>query len=123
MKLIYISSPYSGDPKANADKARIHSRMAVLQGFIPVTPHIYFPQFMDDTAPAGQELSMHMNLQLLLSCSEVWVFGTYLSTGMEREIKEAIESCITIRLFLKEVLPMYETKRRTTKLNGVSVET
>ena len=115
MKLIYISSPYSGDPKANADKARIHSCMAVLQDFIPVTPHIYFP--------AGQELAMHMNLQLLLSCSEVWVFGTYLSTGMEREIKEAIESCITIRLFLKEVLPMYETKRRTKKLNGVSVET
>ena len=103
MKLVYISSPYTGDPEANAEKARIYSRMAVLQGFIPVTPHIYFPQFMDDTDPAERELPMQMNLQLLLSCSEVWVFGTYLSTGMEREIKEAIEHGIPIRLFSKEV--------------------
>lgn len=71
---LYLKS-YSSDPEANAEKARIYSHMAVPQRFIPVTPHFFFPQFMNNTYPAEQELAMQMNLQLLLSCPEVWVFG------------------------------------------------
>ena len=97
--LAYISSPYSGDVETNVENAREYSRFAVEQGFLPVTPHIFFTQFMDDCNPADRELAMQMNLQLLRSCDELWVFGNYLSPGMETEITEAFRHHIPIRYF------------------------
>lgn len=99
MKLVYILSPYSGDIKTNVRNARFYSRFAVDQGFHPVTPHIYFTQFMDDSDPADREFAMQMNLHLLQECSEVWVFGNYISPGMETEITEAFRQHIPIRYF------------------------
>lgn len=38
--LVYICSPYSGDPPGNTKKAIMYSRFAVDQGAIPLAPHL-----------------------------------------------------------------------------------
>ena len=48
MKKVYICSPCRGDYENNIQRAKEYSRAAVEKGVIPVTPHIYLTQFMDD---------------------------------------------------------------------------
>lgn len=55
MKKVYICSPCRGDYENNIQRAKEFSRAAVERGCIPVTPHIYLTQFMDDTVPAERE--------------------------------------------------------------------
>ena len=57
MKKVYICSPCRGDYENNIQRAKEFSRAAVERGCIPVTPHIYLTQFMDDTVPAERELA------------------------------------------------------------------
>ena len=47
-KLVYICSPYAGDIDGNTAKARRYSRFAVKQGYVPVAPHLLYPQFLKD---------------------------------------------------------------------------
>ena len=49
--VVYICSPYSGDTEKNVVNACRYSRFAVDRHCLPITPHIYFTQFMDDNVP------------------------------------------------------------------------
>jgi len=42
---VYICSPYSGNTQSNTVKARLYCRLAYDQGFVPIAPHLYYPQF------------------------------------------------------------------------------
>ena len=53
MKKVYICSPCRGDYENNIQRAKEFSRAAVERGCIPITPHIYLTQFMDDTVPVS----------------------------------------------------------------------
>ena len=77
MKKVYICSPYSGrgDVKQNVELARKYCRMAIDEGFLPVAPHIYFTQFLDDKDKEQRITGMSAGMQLLMECSELWVFG------------------------------------------------
>ena len=55
--LVYICSPYAGDVERNVNMARVYSRFAVRNTCIPITPHLLYPQFMDDGSPAERELA------------------------------------------------------------------
>ena len=46
--LVYICSPYAGDVEENVKQAQKYSRFAVDQGYLPITPHLLFTQFLDD---------------------------------------------------------------------------
>lgn len=97
-KLVYICSPLRGDYENNIDNAIGYSRMAFKMGYIPITPHIYFTRFMDDENSKERSMAMDAGIQLLLMCSEVWVFGLdNPSEGMRAEIAEAIRNNIPIR--------------------------
>ena len=103
----YISSPLRGNEEENMFRARWYSRFAADEGVIPVTPHIYFTQFLRDHIPEERALAMRMNKVLLLECSEVWVFGSHISSGMRAEINWAKHKNYPIRYFssqCKEVL-------------------
>ena len=97
--LVYICSPYAGDVDKNVKAARSYSRFAVDKGFIPIAPHLLFPQFLDDTAPRERQLGLHFGNVLMRKCSEVWVFGEHISAGMESEIERAKQKNYTIRYF------------------------
>lgn len=90
MYKVYICSPYAsrGSIEENIKKAQEYSRRAVLRNFIPVTPHIYFTQFMDDAVEWEREWALAVGLQLLEECKYMWVFGSP-TGGMIAEIEKA----------------------------------
>ena len=92
MKKVYICSPCRGDYENNIQRAKEFSRAAVERGCIPITPHIYLTQFMDDTIPAERELGLSIGRELVLMCDELWAFGLDCPTaGMAAEIELARE--------------------------------
>lgn len=104
--VVYICSPYAGDVDANVKAARRYSKFAVDAGYLPVAPHLLFPQFMDDTNPKERDLAMFFGNVLMSKCAELWVFGDTVSSGMEAEIERAKRKNYPIRYFnsdLKEV--------------------
>ena len=97
--LVYICSPYSGNIENNIKSARRYSRFAVEMGYIPFTPHLLYPQFLDDSNPAERSLGLFFGNVLMAKCAEVWVFGGYISSGMNAEIERAKRKKYTIRYF------------------------
>ena len=98
MKKVYICSPCRGDYETNIQRAKEYSRAAVEKGVIPVTPHIYLTQFMDDNVPEERELALKIGSELVLGCSELWAFGIdHPSAGMAAEIELAKAHGIPVR--------------------------
>jgi hypothetical protein len=97
--LAYICSPYSGDIERNTESARRYSRFAIVMGYIPIAPHLLFPQFLDDNDPAERELGLFFGNVLMSKCAEVWVFGSRISAGMKAEIDRAKRKSMLIRHF------------------------
>ena len=56
--IVYICSPYAGDIAGNVEAARRYSRFAVDKGYIPIAPHLLYPQFLDDADPDERELGI-----------------------------------------------------------------
>ena len=75
-----IYAPPMRGCKTNVNMARVYSRFAVRNTCIPLTPHLLYPQFMDDGSPAERELALFMGLVLLTKCEQVWVFGGVISS-------------------------------------------
>lgn len=98
MKKVYICSPCRGDYENNIQRAKEFSRAAVERGCIPITPHIYLTQFMDDTVPAEREL---------------WAFGLDCPTaGMAAEIELARERGIPVLNGFKAISEIPETEKQ-----------
>ena len=100
--IVYICSPYSGDIERNTENARRYSRFAVDQHCLPISPHIYFTQFMNDNIPDERETALFMNLVLMSKCAELWVFGETVSRGMAMEIEKAKRKGQPIRYFTED---------------------
>lgn len=65
LPLVYVCSPHVGDIETNVKNAKRYSRCAVDENAILVTPHLLYPQFMDDGNEAEREMAMHFNYVLL----------------------------------------------------------
>ena len=100
--LTYIVSPYAGDILVNVEAARRYCRFAVDKGFIPIAPHLLYPQFLNDDDPSERELGLFFGNALMSKCAEVWVFGSRISSGMEAEIKRAKWKGYHLRYFTEE---------------------
>ena len=76
-RFIYICSPCRGDMEKNITKAQNYCREAVelFPDVVPIAPHVYCTQFMDDTNPKERALGMELGISLLSMCSEIWVYG------------------------------------------------
>ena len=104
--IVYICSPYAGDVETNVKAAQRYSRFAVDAGYLPIAPHLLFPQFMNDRDVKERQLGMFFGNVLMSKCAEIWVFGSRISSGMEAEIERAKRKNYTVRYFdtdLKEV--------------------
>lgn len=97
LPLVYIASPFAGNTERNTERARGYCRFAVSKGYIPLAPHLLYPQFMDDDDREARELGIFFALVLLGKCDEIWVFGERVSEGMEREIAKARKRGLPIR--------------------------
>jgi len=92
--LVYVCSPYAGDVIGNTNRARLYSRQVVDAGFVPVTPHLLYPQFIDEDTE--REIGLECGILLLGHCQEIWVFGDVISSGMKAEIEKARELDIPV---------------------------
>ena len=101
--VVYICSPLSGDVEGNQEKAARYCRFAVQKDCIPIASHLFFPQFMDDNDAKQRDLGLYMATVLLTKCSEVWVFGRRISSGMAAEIYKAETRGMPIRYFTEEM--------------------
>jgi hypothetical protein len=82
----------------NIEKAKRYCEYVVKScGAIPIAPHIYFTQFLDDSLDAERAFGTFARLQLLSECDELWYFGDSVSKGMVTEIIAAKEQCIPVR--------------------------
>lgn len=97
--VVYICSPLAGDMEQNQEKTRTYCRYAVDSGFIPIAPHIYFTQFMNDNSKEERDLALFMDIVLLSKCAELWVFGSTITNGMSIEIEKAKRKGQLIRYF------------------------
>jgi len=97
--IVYICSPYAGDVETNVKAAQRYSRFAVDSGYLPIAPHLLFPQFMNDSNPRERDLAMFFGNALMSKCAELWVFGDTVSKGMAAEIDRAKRKRYTIRYF------------------------
>lgn len=99
MKKIYVCSPYRGEIEKNIKYARNICRAIALEGNIPVAPHIYFTQFLDDEIEEERRIAMKMNLELIKNCDEILICGDNISEGMKEEISFAEENKIKIKKY------------------------
>ncbi len=86
MKKVFICSPYRGDIEQNRLNALKYARHAVLEGYLPIVPHIYFTQFLDENSPEERAQGIALGIELMKYCNEMWVFGEP-TAGMQNEIK------------------------------------
>ncbi len=97
--LVYICSSYAGNIAENVRNAQRYSRFAVDRGYLPITPHLLFPQFLDDGQQRERALGLFFGIVLMSKCSEVWVFGEPISSGMKTEIELAQRKGYTVKFF------------------------
>lgn len=105
---VYICSPLSGNIAANQKNARRYCRFAVDSGYIPLAPHLYFLQFMDDGNGAERDLALFMDIVLLSKCDQMWVFGNRISKGMSIEIEKAKRKGQLIRWFTSDCKEVFD---------------
>jgi hypothetical protein len=98
VKKIYVCSRLAGDIKNNIETAKEYAKFVVKEcGAIPIAPHIYFTQFLDDNLPEDRAFGTMAGLMLLSDCDELWYFGDSVSKGMVREILAAKEQNKRVR--------------------------
>ncbi len=96
---VYICSPFAGDVDGNIWKARRYCRFAVKKGYIPLAPHLLFPQFLDDSDEKERALGIFFGCALMSKCAEIWVCGDVISPGMNEEIQRAKRKGYRLRYF------------------------
>ena len=102
--LVYVCSPFRGNIDENVINARKYSRFTFDKKNIPITPHLLYPQFINDNDLFERNIAIHkINYVLIGLCKEMWVFGDVITEGMEREILIAKKRKMRIRYFSKDL--------------------
>lgn len=90
MKKAYICSPYSGDVEKHKAYARQLVKWAIDRNYVPICPHLYLTEVLDDNDPAERERGLKLGLELLAACDIIVVGTAYgISEGMLAEMKQA----------------------------------
>lgn len=89
--IVYICSPYAGDVENNTAAARRYSRFAVEAGYIPIAPHLLFPQFLDDKKPKERELGLFFGNAILSNVRKCGFRRTHLRRYGGRNQKSHME--------------------------------
>lgn len=101
MKRVYICSPYRAKDSAeldrNIDYAQALTRSAIMAGLVPITPHLYMTQCLNEDNPEERAAGLAAGLELLKGCDFVIAGIKYgISEGMSREIQTADELGIEV---------------------------
>lgn len=92
-KLCYVCSPYRGDTERNIEYAKELTRLALDNGYDPITPHLYLTQVLNEDDPAQREKGMAAGTELLKHCRYILIGSRFgLSEGMLAEINTALDN-------------------------------
>ena len=58
-KLCYVCSPYRGDTERNIKYAKELTRLALDNSYVPITPHLYLTQVLDEDDPEQREKGIY----------------------------------------------------------------
>ena len=115
MRKIYICSALRGAMDDNIRKARIYCEYVAREhGMLPIAPHIYLTQFLNDENAEDREFGLKAGLSLLSECDELWYFGDQITRGMTDEICFAIENGIPVRYVPEHQYEKYLSERMNT---------
>lgn len=109
-EMIYISSPWRATGKTaklRAYQRRHHAELVEKAckfvaecGDIPIAPHLYFTQFLDDDTPEERSLGMTLGLEAIEYCDAMYVFTDgVISDGMMNELQVAADLDLPVRMF------------------------
>lgn len=99
MNKVFICSPYRGNIEENTKSAQFFTKIIIGTGRVPVAPHLYFPQFLNEENPHERMNGIEMGLELMNVCDEVYVFGFTITEGMKFELEHARKKRIPVRLY------------------------
>ena len=92
---VYVCHPYSDAPDLNVAKVALICRALVANNVLPIAPHLFIPQFVDEETDRARALELCCDL--LAMCDEVRVYGGRITDGMQREIGHAMQRGIRVR--------------------------
>lgn len=115
MKKIYVCSALRGDVDENIRKARSFCEYVAREHkAIPIAPHIYFTQFLNDEIAEEREFGLSAGLSLLSVCDELWYFGDQVTRGMAGEISYALGHDIPVKYVPEHQYEKYFSERSIT---------
>lgn len=103
MKQVFICSPYRGDIEHNIKVARDVGRFAAKTGYVPIIPHLVFPQFLNDNLPDERILGIQLGAELLKASDMMWLIGSKITKGMKYELEIAKKMRIPIRCYAENL--------------------
>lgn len=95
MGKVYVISRYRAFTKSgmefNRKVARHFCREIVLEGKIPVAPHLFYTQFLDEGLESERQIGLDIGLKELHEADEflLVIIDGRISEGMRREIRQA----------------------------------
>lgn len=72
--------------------------MAISQGMLPLAPHLYFTQLLDDDQPDDRRMGMAMGREWLNEADEMWLVGPKVTEGMRQELEYARMKNIPVKM-------------------------
>lgn len=100
MKIVYIAHPIAGDVMGNTEKILdiVRNINLTRSDVVPFAPYLVDVLAMDDNKVEERERGIQNDIAILKSgmVSEMWVYGTRISGGMQAEIDLAYENNIPI---------------------------
>ena len=115
MRKIYICSALRGAMEDNICKARMYCEYVVREHrMIPIAPHIYLTQFLNDENAEDREFGLKAGLSPLSECDELWYFGDQVTRGMADEICYALGHDIPVKYVPEHQYENYLSERMNT---------
>ena len=106
--IAFVCSPYrakSTDPetaaaevRANRDRAKLACKVLTRLGYLPLAPHLYFTEFLNDDHASDREDGICLGLKWLEMASEFFCFGDEITEGMSIELARAKELGVPVRM-------------------------
>lgn len=97
MQKVYVCSQYGtrGNRETNLEFAKLFCGAVIDEGMIPICPHLFFAEVLNDDVESQRAAGMEIGLELLEECDELRIYSR-ISEGMKAEILKAEELGIPV---------------------------
>lgn len=99
MQKVYVCSQYGtrGNKETNLEFAKLFCMAVIEEGKIPICPHLFYAQVLNDDVESQRAAGLKIGLELLEDCQELRIYSR-VSEGMKAEILRAEELGIPVTI-------------------------